>query len=401
MTAPNAPVLLDASVDPAPELLDHPEVIDEVEAGRGLDMWKSIDDLDDQSNGLPEATPSVAPRTLFAATASGHAEAARRAQIVKRCLLEAGVPEVSIELQDGRPGSGDTWNLCKPYAVLSHHIASTPTEANPTPGLSLVKKGRPDLDGTLANGAAGVDLVYRILTMGMANHPGTGGPWTVRGPMGSFVIPKDVARPYVWGTEYEGGYSDAVWDKVYTNKRTGKSMTFREFMGRCNAGLTRAVWLINGLGKDPGSAGEHDLSGYHGEHKTWAPGRKPDRLNYTTDSGRAEIRKYNTKGDDVSAKEVWDHPINVVETSKPVKARVMLTQIHNRSQIARKNAIAAARNSEAALRQAKANREAIQTLASSLAPADGKRVLAALNVVADVPVVTADDIVLPEETDEA
>jgi len=106
--------------------------------------------------------------------------------------------------------------------------------------------------------------------------------------MGSFRIPKDVARPFAWGTEYEGGFDDATWDRRYENRRTGTHMTFREFMARANAGLVEAIWLINGHGKTPAST--MDLSGYHAEHKTWAPDRKIDRLNYTTERGREEIR---------------------------------------------------------------------------------------------------------------
>lgn len=223
---------------------------------------------------------------------SGRTTALARARKVRAVLLDHGVPEVSIEVQDGRPTYGeDTWNALRPVSVFSHHIASYPSIASPTPGLALVKQGRPDLDGPLANGTAGVDLVYRILTLGWANHPGYGGPLTVRGPCGAYTIPKDNARPYAWGTEFEGGYSDEVWDRTYTNKRTGMSMTFREFMGRVNAGLCQAIWLINGHGKTPRH--DDDLSGYHGEHLTWAPGRKFDRRNYTTDSGRREVARYN------------------------------------------------------------------------------------------------------------
>lgn len=222
---------------------------------------------------------------------SGRETARHRAQILRGVLMKHGVPEVSIELQQGRPSGGDDWNACKPVAVFSHHIASHPTPQSPTPGLALVKRGRSDLPGPLCNGTAGVDLVYRIMCMGFANHPGFGGPLTVSGPMGSFTIPKDVARPFAWGTEYEGGFDDATWDKVYENKRTGIKMSFREFMGRANAGLVEGIWLINGRGKTPHA--NMDLSGYHGEHKTWAPGRKPDRRNYTTDDGRDEIRKAN------------------------------------------------------------------------------------------------------------
>ena len=220
---------------------------------------------------------------------AGRETAMQLAQLLRGVLLKHGVPEVSIELQVGRPSGADDWNACKPVAVFSHHIASRPTPGQPTPGLSLVKRGRSDLPGPLANGTAGVDLVYRILCMGFANHPGEGGPLTVGGPMGSFTIPKDVARPFAWGTEYEGGFTDEVWNKKYKNRRTGLEMTFREFMGRCNAGLVEGIWLINGRGKRPPA--HVDLSTYHGEHSTWAPGRKPDRRGYTTEEGRNEIRK--------------------------------------------------------------------------------------------------------------
>lgn len=231
----------------------------------------------------------------------GYDTALQRARAVREVMLAHGVPEVSIELQAGRPTSGDVWNALDPVMHMSHHIASSPTVSNPTPGLALVKRGRSDLPGPLANGTAGVDLVYRILTLGLANHPGTGGPLTLRGPLGAYTIPRDNARAYAWGTEYEGGYTDAVWDATYTNRRTGKSMTFREFMGRCNAALAEALWLpgLSSRGKytaiDPGM----DLSGYTGEHKTWAPNRKPDRRNYSTDSGRAEVRRYNLQEDDM------------------------------------------------------------------------------------------------------
>lgn len=227
---------------------------------------------------------------------SGHSTALARAQAVREVMLDHGVPEVSIELQPGRPTSGDVWNALDPVMHMSHHIASNPTPGNPTPGLSLVKRGRSDLPGPLANGTAGVDLVYRILTLGLANHPGTGGPLTVAGPLGAFTIPRDNARAYAWGTEYEGGFTNAVWDATYTNRRTGKTMTFREFMGRCNAALAKAIWLpgLNSRGLYGRIDNDTDLSGYTGEHKTWAPGRKPDRKDYTTETGRAEVRRYNS-----------------------------------------------------------------------------------------------------------
>ncbi len=290
---------------------------------------------------------------------TGRTLALERARILKGALLLHGVPEVSIELQEGRPTNGDPWNACNPIGETSHHIASRPTPAYPTPGLSLVKNGRSDLPGPLANGTAGVDLVYRILTMGLANHPGFGGPLTLYGPAGAFSIPKDVGRPYLWGTEYEGGYDDEVWDATYTNQRKDVSMTFREFMGRCNAGLTYGIWLINGKGHQP-VLGD-DYSGYHTEHKTWAPGRKPDRLNYSTESGRSEAAiYYQPQEDDMPTPEdLWSHPISVAGEDKEIPAHRMLSQAHARSGAARQEA-------SAALAQAEKNRKAIALLARKI-----------------------------------
>lgn len=231
---------------------------------------------------------------------SGRPTALARARSIREVLLDHGVPEVSIELQQGRPTSGDRWNALDPVGVMSHHIVSSPTPGNPTPGLSLVKRGRAGLPGPLANGTAGVDLVYRIICLGLANHPGVGGPMVLSGPLGNFRVPASVGRPYFWGTEYEGGLSSAVWDRTYTNRRTGKSMTFREFMGRCNAGLVEAIWLpgVNSRGRWDRITPSMDLSTYHVEHSTWTS-RKIDRLGYSTRNGRQEIRRYKDKEDDM------------------------------------------------------------------------------------------------------
>jgi hypothetical protein len=233
------------------------------------------------------------------------ARALNRARRLREALLDHGVPQVSIELVMGRPGPSDRWNGCNPVAVMSHHIASYPTQSNPTPGLSLVKRGRSDLSGPLCNGTAGMDLVYRIVCMGWANHSGEGGPWVVRGPLGAYRIPRNQGRPYIWGTEYEGGYDDSTWDRTYQNPKTKKKMTFREFMGRANAGLVEGIWAINGKGKN--ATGGMDLSTYHGEHgQPWAEGRKPDRRGYTAhvSLGRREIRRWDSKATDIPPMEV-------------------------------------------------------------------------------------------------
>ena len=78
----------------------------------------------------------------------------------------------------------------------------------------------------------------------------------------SYTIPKDDARQYAFGWEFEGGLSEADWDRMLTNPRNGKKMNFHEFMARC----------LNG------TQTMYDLPlGAHAEHKTWAPARKIDR----------------------------------------------------------------------------------------------------------------------------
>ena len=103
----------------------------------------------------------------------------------------------------------------------------------------------------------GYDLVYRIITMAWANHPGLGGPITLAGN----TIPKNDGRPRFWGTEFEGGLEE--W-----------SPEMHEAMARANRGILD--WLARPIET-------------HVEHKTWAPTRKIDRLGYTADLGRQRI----------------------------------------------------------------------------------------------------------------
>jgi hypothetical protein len=132
--------------------------------------------------------------------------------------------------------------------------------------LALCKRGRSDLPGPLCNGYGGRDLVYRIITMGLANHTGEGGPLT----LGRFRIPADSARPFLWGTEWE---HPGVRPHEWTDE-------MREFTARSNAGILD--WLGQPL--------EH-----HVEHSTWAVNRKIDRLGYTKKEGQAEIRPFMEK----------------------------------------------------------------------------------------------------------
>lgn len=202
--------------------------------------------------------------------------AVRKAGKMREVLLDFGVPQVRIELLPGRPSSFGVWDSGFFVADMSHHTVSR-YGSNLTPCLFLVKNGRSDLPGPLANGYGGWDLCYRIITFGYANHPGEGGPYTVPAlSAGRFTIPQDSARRYAWGTEWEGGLSSADWDRKLTNPATKKQMTMREFMGRSNAGLQEALEI-------------HE--GGHMEHSTWTS-RKIDRLGYDRARGIAEKRPF-------------------------------------------------------------------------------------------------------------
>lgn len=204
----------------------------------------------------------------------GYAEDLVRAKRMKAHLERFGV-KVSIELQ---AGAGGSWSIGTHRFIMSHHTASWPWQG-PTPALNIVKLGRPDVPGPLANGYGGYDLVYRILTFGRANHPGAGGPWTA----GGYTMPKDNARAYAWGTEFEGGY------ETY-------SPEMRDFMARVNAGLTS--YFAEEWGKDVRQYVEMNL-----EHKDWAPLRKPDRKDITRAISMTEITRvlqdHDTEEDDM------------------------------------------------------------------------------------------------------
>lgn len=210
----------------------------------------------------------------------GHDEALAEARKLRKALKQAGVPQVSIELMKGRPASGDEWNNQFVVSDFAHHTVSRYSPSNKTPCLALVRNGRSDLPGPLANGYGGFDLIARIITLGYANHPGEGGPMTV--PSGvakpkSYTIPRDSARRYAFGWEFEGGLSSDDWDRVYINAKTGKRMDFHEFMARCLNG-TQVYYKLPLLA--------------HAEHKTWAPTRKVDRMNYDKESGIKVMKKY-------------------------------------------------------------------------------------------------------------
>jgi hypothetical protein len=190
---------------------------------------------------------------------------------------------VSIELMEGRGPKGDTWHCKTHVAHLNHHTAGpTITADRLTPILYICKHGRSDLQGPICNGYGGGDFIYRIITLGWANHPGLGGPATFAGK----TVPKDNGRPYLFGTEWDWpGLLSTPWPSEYV-----------EWMHRCNAGILD--WLDR-----PADA--------QGEHKDpWAPDRKVDRRLITrTQSVDGTRRVWNlttapTEEDDVTPAEV-------------------------------------------------------------------------------------------------
>lgn len=191
----------------------------------------------------------------------GYTEDLAEAQKMKAAIERYGV-KVSIELQ---AGAGGSWSIGTHRLIMSHHTASRPSQGL-TPALGIVKLGRPDVPGPLANGYMGYDGVYRILTFGRANHPGAGGPVTLDG----VTVPRDNGRPYIWGTEFEGGYEPY-------------SGFMHDRMARANAGLT------DYFADRTGATVEANL-----EHKTWAPIRKPDRIGYTRETSIERINAVRT-----------------------------------------------------------------------------------------------------------
>lgn len=260
-------IVLEPDEQPA-RWVDTCDVLAEVtreERARGNRLGRDTDTADDNDSGL---------RSFAADTSGEHARALAKAQALKAVMLAHGVPEVSIELQPGRPSSHGSWDALFVVSEFSHHTVSERRHGL-TPVLGLCKRGRSDLPGPLCNGYGGWDLTYRILTFGYANHPGAGGPLTVPAYSGgSFTIPRNSARRYAWGTEWEGGTIAAEWDALLTNPRTGHRMTMREFMGRSNAALRAYHRIV-----------------HHGEHSTWTS-RKIDRRGYTAARGVAELTPY-------------------------------------------------------------------------------------------------------------
>lgn len=202
----------------------------------------------------------------FLSKEQAHYEAERLAYHIRKYGVK-----VVIDLMPG--AGGGHWGVDTFWGAMAHHIASKRSQGS-TPFYKLVRKGRPDVPGPLCNIYGGWDLVARIVTMGLANHSGKGGPWEISG----FQIPKDNGRYYFLGTEFEGGIDpNNDWTPEY-----------RAFMGAVNAGK---IDYIRELRARKGFRGVIEDTALC-EHNSWARprGRKPDRAGYTQASGIEEMR---------------------------------------------------------------------------------------------------------------
>lgn len=195
------------------------------------------------------------------------AKAIAEAKRLQAIVQSKGV-KCTIELKVGRPWSGDDWYSEK-EVLMNHHTAGP--SSGLTPSYAVCRNGRPGVPGPLCNGYGGRDKVFRIVTMGLANHPGAGGPLTVAG----VTLPKDSARIASFGIEWEHNGTSA-WPA-----------DMKEFMGKVGAAVLE--WMGRPLTASI-------------EHKTWAPSRKIDRNTFTASTGQALIRPYlgaiETGGDD-------------------------------------------------------------------------------------------------------
>lgn len=181
------------------------------------------------------------------------------ARELKEAMLDWGV-KCSIELQAGR--GTDPWASVRKYLRMHHHTVSRPSMGL-TPVLGVCKKGRPGIPPPLCNGYGGYDMVYRIICMGLANHPGEGGPVTIDG----VHIPANSARGPTWGTEWEGGLDP--WPDF-----------MMEFMGLADNAL--AQWSGRPLTSQL-------------EHSTWTD-RKIDRLLFDRARGIRLTTQYKDQG---------------------------------------------------------------------------------------------------------
>lgn len=164
-------------------------------------------------------------------------------------LRAGGVPVYEQPGWQGR-GTGGTFT---PLGVLLHHTAG-PRSGN-LPSLGIVRNGRSDLQGPLAQLMLARDGVYHVIAAGRANHAGVGA---------ARFVPANDGNRYLVGIEAEScGLVDDWTPEQRANYPKGV------------AALCRAMGV-----------GEGNVLG----HKEWAPTRKIDPAFWDMNGFRAVVR---------------------------------------------------------------------------------------------------------------
>lgn len=146
--------------------------------------------------------------------------------------------------------------LWEPQGLLNHHTASNRRAGN-MPALGIVRDGRSDLPGPLANFLGARDGTIVFVAKGRCNHAGEGGP--ERG------IPEDSGNAYLLGLEAENDGIGEKWgDKLYL------SMV-----------VLNALIMLRLKKKGPYMAFDH---------REWTS-RKIDRAGINSDEFRDDVRK--------------------------------------------------------------------------------------------------------------
>ena len=138
--------------------------------------------------------------------------------------------------------------------ILVHHTGS----AGMPGSRNVVRDGRSDLPGPLAQLTLDPDGVFSVIAAGQCWHPGRGGPL--------LDCPRDSGSPYLIGIE---GVSNGTY---WTPEQR------REYP-RGVAALLRKL-------------GAKTAEGWVAEHAEWAPGRKPDMGNWDPNDMRREVNRH-------------------------------------------------------------------------------------------------------------
>lgn len=243
-------------------------------------------------------------------------QAVSEAQRLKRIVESYGI-RCTIELQQGRPHS-NRWYTRK-HVLMSHHTAGP--SSGSTPSLSVCKYGRAGLPGPLCNGYMGRDKVFRIICMGLANHPGAGGPLTRDG----VTLPRNSARIGSFGIEYEhDGVSS--WPSGMRDAMARANAAVLDWMDRpTTSAVEHSTWTPRKIDRAPGysrsgSTGQSEIAAVRGTNV------EDDMARIDDDQAEAIAQRAG----EWAAHEVWMQELESPETGKEFPAYQYLLSAYER-----------------------------------------------------------------------